>query len=198
MQIHNHTHILRDIWYLWGAGAQPPRHPLCLWHINFSYGLWPGLRGLRASPRTSPPVSTQSMSFALNTTTTTTPRGYLIVAVVIVVNDELCLNMYLFIRHRALCTKWSVQGPCLVMVPILFGCPGYLFLMYFKGPHPRFVAEARLHRPLIFRSKIQSPFHIDFLSIFDGFWVQLGPPKPSQNQSKIDPRAIQNPTQLAS
>ena len=99
----------------------------------------------------------------------------------------------MYIRHRALCTKGSVQCPCLVLVLVLFGCPVHLFLMFFKGPHPRFPAEARLHRPPHFSSKylitLLHRLSIDFL------WI-LCPSWHSQRLTKIHPKSVQEPSKI--
>ena len=53
----------------------------------------------------------------------------------------------------------------------LVWCPCHWF---FRAPDPILLRRLACIAPPIFRSKIQSPFHIDFSSIFEGFLLQLG------------------------
>ena len=101
------------------------------------------------------------------------------------------------IRHRALVVRSGVlECPCVV--------PWWGLLSVFKGPPPCVgLAWACLRLPgrsqascfrCVFWPRLVTNFFVDFGSNLGPTW----PPTWPQNRSKIKPRAIPNPSQLAS
>ena len=96
-----------------------------------------------------------------------------------------CINMCIYIRHRALVAREECLMPC--MVPEI---PGFCS---FKGPTPESGAYLGV---TFFEAIFRCFFNFVLWSMFDRFWRQLGPnlpPKLDPKSTKILSKRVPNP-----